>query len=82
MVSGRGGCVTRRCFVSDRARLVMPAFGAFAGGLNVRARPFSDVFGTLGFVAYVLGEERIPCSLGVAVSCGMSDFFVPPHADE
>ena len=59
MVSGRGGCVTRRCFVSDRARLVMPAFGAFAGGLNVRARPFSDVFGTLGFVAYMLGEERI-----------------------
>jgi len=59
MVSGRGRCVTRRCFVSDGARLVMPAFGAFAGGLNVRARPFSDVFGTLAFVAYMLGEERI-----------------------
>ena len=41
------------------ARLVMPAFGAFAGGLNVRERAFADVFGTLGFVAYMLGEGRI-----------------------
>ena len=58
-VSGRGRCITRRCFASDGARLVMPAFGAFAGGLNVRERAFADVFGTLGFVAYMLGEGRI-----------------------
>jgi uncharacterized protein len=58
-VSGRGRSVTRRCFASDGRRLVMPAFGAFAGGLNVRHHAFADVFGTLAFTAYMLGEGRI-----------------------
>ncbi len=34
-VKGRGRNVRRRCFASDGARLVMPAMGAFTGGLNV-----------------------------------------------
>ena len=55
---GRGRNVTRRCFASDGTRLVMPAFGAFAGGLNVRDRAFADVFGMLGFTVYMLGEGR------------------------
>ena len=33
-VSGRGRSVRRRCFATDGARLVMPAFGAFTGGLE------------------------------------------------
>jgi metallophosphoesterase superfamily enzyme len=40
-------------------RLLMPAFGAFAGGLHVGGRAFADVFGTFAFMAYVLGEGRI-----------------------
>jgi DNA ligase-associated metallophosphoesterase len=58
-VTGRGRTVTRRCFASDGTRLVMPAFGAFAGGLNVRHGAFADVFGTLAFTAYTLGDGRI-----------------------
>ena len=58
-VSARGRTVSRRCFASDGARLVMPAFGAYAGGLNVRHRAFADVFGTLAFTAHVLGERRL-----------------------
>ena len=58
-VNGRGRTVSRRCFASDGARLVMPAFGAYAGGLNVRHRAFADVFGTLAFTAHVLGERRL-----------------------
>ncbi|MGB6795758.1 MAG: ligase-associated DNA damage response endonuclease PdeM, partial [Xanthobacteraceae bacterium] len=34
----RGRALRRRCFASDGHRLVMPAFGAYAGGLNVRHR--------------------------------------------
>ncbi|MBS0335138.1 MAG: ligase-associated DNA damage response endonuclease PdeM, partial [Proteobacteria bacterium] len=34
--SARGGSVRRRCFVTDAERLILPAFGAYAGGLNVR----------------------------------------------
>jgi DNA ligase-associated metallophosphoesterase len=35
-VATRGKPVTRACFVSDGRRLILPAFGAFTGGLNVR----------------------------------------------
>jgi hypothetical protein len=58
-VSGRGRTISRRCFASDGSRLVMPAIGAYAGGLNVRHRAFADVFGTLAFTAHVLGERRL-----------------------
>ena len=58
-VNGRGRTVSRRCFASDGKRVVMPAFGAYAGGLNVRDRAFAAVFGTLAFTAHMLGEGRI-----------------------
>ena len=58
-VSRRGRAVSRRCFASDGGRLVMPAFGAYAGGLNVRDRAFADVFRTLAFTAHMLGERRV-----------------------
>jgi uncharacterized protein len=58
-VSRQGHTVSRRCFAADRTRLIMPAFGAFAGGLNVRNRAFADVFGTLTFTAHLLGERRL-----------------------
>jgi DNA ligase-associated metallophosphoesterase len=58
-VHGRGRTVSRRCFAGDGRRLVMPAFGAYAGGLNVRNRAFAAVFGTLAFTAHLLGEGRL-----------------------
>jgi DNA ligase-associated metallophosphoesterase len=58
-VSGRGRTLSRRCFASDGQRLVMPAFGAYAGGLNVRHRAFADLFGTLAFTAHMLGAGRL-----------------------
>jgi DNA ligase-associated metallophosphoesterase len=58
-VSQRGRTTSRRCFAGDGRRLVMPAFGAFTGGLNVRDRAFADVFGTLSFTALMLGERRL-----------------------
>jgi DNA ligase-associated metallophosphoesterase len=58
-VRGRGRMVSRRCFVSDAKRLVMPAFGAYTGGLNLRHRAFADVFGSLAFTAHLLGDARL-----------------------
>jgi hypothetical protein len=55
----RGRTTSRRCFAGDGRRLVMPAFGAYTGGLNVRDRAFADVFGTLSFTAHMLGERRL-----------------------
>jgi uncharacterized protein len=58
-VSHRGRAVSRRCFAADKSRMVMPAFGAFTGGLNIRDAAFADAFGTLAFTAHMLGEERL-----------------------
>jgi DNA ligase-associated metallophosphoesterase len=58
-VRRRGRAVSRRCFAGDGARLVMPAFGAYTGGLNIRDRAFAEVFPTLSFTAYMLGERRV-----------------------
>jgi hypothetical protein len=54
----RGRSLRRRCFVSDGMRLVMPAFGAYAGGLDVRDAAVRTLFGN-GFLAYLLGARRV-----------------------
>ena len=58
-IAHRGRAVSRRCFAADATRLVMPAFGAYTGGLNIRDAAFADVFGTLKFTAHMLGEDRL-----------------------
>jgi uncharacterized protein len=61
-VAGRGGSVRRRSFVSDGARCVMPAFGAFAGGLNLHDPAFEPVFGALRgseTLAHVMGRNAV-----------------------
>jgi DNA ligase-associated metallophosphoesterase len=58
-VAQRGRAVSRRCFASDGHRVVMPAFGAYTGGLNVRDQAFAGLFGALGFTAHMLGAQRL-----------------------
>lgn len=59
-VARRGRAVSRRCFAGDGKRLVMPALGAYAGGLNVRDRAFAVLFdAAAGFTAHMLGERRL-----------------------
>ena len=48
----------RRCFATDGERAVMPAFGAYTGGLSIRDAAFAKMFRTLGFIAHVLGDNR------------------------
>ncbi len=55
----RGRSVRRRCFASDGHRLIMPAFGAYTGSLNVLDRAYSGLFRPEAFMAYLLGAERI-----------------------
>ena len=56
-ISARGRSVSRKCFAIDAERMVMPAFGAFTGGLNIRAAAFVNVFGALSFRAHMLGRD-------------------------
>ncbi len=58
-VTARGRSLERRCFACDGERAVMPAFGSYTGGLNIRDRAFSKIFQTLGFMAHVLGDRRL-----------------------
>ncbi len=58
-VARRGRAVSRRCFAADGHRLIMPAFGAYTGGLNVRDRAIVSVFGALSFTAHMLGAGRL-----------------------
>lgn len=55
----RGRAVSRRCFAGDGRRLLMPAFGAYTGGLNVRDRAIAMLFGPLAFTAHMLGDRRL-----------------------
>ena len=58
-VATRGRSMERRCFASDGERAVMPAFGAYTGGLSIRDVAFSKIFGAPGFMAHVLGDNRV-----------------------
>jgi DNA ligase-associated metallophosphoesterase len=53
-----GRSVRRRCFVSDGLRLVLPSFGAYTGGLDVREAPITSLFAG-PFHAYMLGSRRV-----------------------
>lgn len=44
-LSHRGRSVSRRCFVMGDAKLILPAFGALAGGLDAGAPPIRSLFG-------------------------------------
>ncbi len=54
----RGRRLTRRCFISDDLRVVLPAFGAYAGGLDVGDPAFGAIFPG-SFKVYLLGQEGV-----------------------
>jgi DNA ligase-associated metallophosphoesterase len=58
-VTARGRSMERRCFASDGMRAVMPAFGAYAGGLSIRDAAFAKIFGARCFTAHLLGDNRV-----------------------
>ncbi len=50
--------VRRSCFVTDGRRLILPAFGAFTGGLNVLDSAIAGLFAAPPMVA-ALGRDRV-----------------------
>lgn len=59
MVVQRGRAVRRRCFATDGERLIMPAFGAYTGMLNLLDGAFGGLFRTDSLVAHMLGRTRV-----------------------
>ena len=57
-VSTRGRSFRRRCFAIASRRLLLPAFGAYAGGLNVREAAIRRLLDAQAQVA-LLGRDRL-----------------------
>jgi DNA ligase-associated metallophosphoesterase len=57
-VQARSGSVSRPCFVFDGKRLMMPAFGAYTGGLDVLDPAINRLFPRGGRV-FLLGRDRL-----------------------
>ncbi len=58
-VAGKFGSTRRSCFVSNGRRVVLPAFGAYTGGLNILDPAFGPVFRHAAFRAYVIGDKGV-----------------------
>jgi len=58
VLSVRGRSIGGRCFAADARRLVLPAFGSYAGGLNVLDPAIAQLF-TPSFRVHVLARERV-----------------------
>ena len=58
-ISLHGYMLRRACFVGNGLRLVMPAFGAYTGGLNVLDEAFQPMFGNDGMRVWMLGQEGL-----------------------
>jgi DNA ligase-associated metallophosphoesterase len=56
-ITAGGRSVRRRCFVTDGERVILPAFGAYAGGLNIRDAAFEGLFARPP-LAVALGPRR------------------------
>lgn len=58
-VRRRGRSVRRRCFVVSSKRVILPSFGAFTGGLNVRNSAFDVLFPDGQHYAYMMGTGKL-----------------------
>jgi uncharacterized protein len=58
MIQARSGTVSRPCFVFDGRRLMMPAFGAYTGGLDITDPAIARLYPRGGRV-FLLGTERL-----------------------
>jgi uncharacterized protein len=54
-----GHTIRRPCFVGNGRRLVMPAFGAYTGGLNILDDAFEPLFGNDGMQVWMMGYEGL-----------------------
>lgn len=55
----RGHRVRRPCFVEDGVRMILPAFGAFTGSVDIAASRTAALFDWSRLNAYLLGADRI-----------------------
>jgi hypothetical protein len=55
----RGRAVRRPCFATDGRRMILPAFGAFTGGVSLADPVFAGLFDAAALRVHVLGRGRV-----------------------
>lgn len=65
----RGSHIARPCFLSDAARVILPAFGTYTGGLEMTNPAFDELFGP-GSIAWLTGRKlvRLPRRADATIS--------------
>jgi uncharacterized protein len=58
-LSRRGQTVRQRCFVGTGRRIILPAFGAYAGGLNVLDAAFDPLVRGADMRVWMLGQRGV-----------------------
>ncbi|MHA7900584.1 MAG: ligase-associated DNA damage response endonuclease PdeM [Henriciella sp.] len=58
-VVSRVRALRRRCFVTDGERLIMPALGAFTGGLNVLDKAYAPCFPDGGMMVFAMARDAV-----------------------
>lgn len=58
-ITVRGSVIRRPCFAGDGERLVLPAFGAFTGGLNVLDDAFRPMLGIDVLKVWIVGQDGV-----------------------
>jgi DNA ligase-associated metallophosphoesterase len=58
-ISLYGHTLRRPCFIANGRRLILPAFGAYTGGLNILDEAFEPLFGHDGFNVCMMGHEGL-----------------------
>lgn len=61
------GTVRRRCFAGDGQRLILPAYGALAGGLDIGSPAFDGLLAVDRLTVHLLGEGRVHAMPGRSV---------------
>lgn len=75
-VTGASGrSMRRRCFISDGRTLVMPAAGAFTGGLNVRDAAFDGLFASTPTALMAGGSQRAPTKVRAIALSNLDSAF-------
>lgn len=54
----KGGKIDKDCFIEDGKKMILPAFGAYTGGLDVSAAEIQALFPN-SFQAHILGASKV-----------------------
>lgn len=54
----KGDLINKDCFIEDGKKLILPAFGAYTGGMNINSKEISALFSG-SFRTHVFGNNRV-----------------------